>query len=143
MAKFHQGEAVVSFDDSADALTDYSSGVKVASFNLARDAGQEAHIGADWKDGFLGARGVTGSLEVYDGTTAHTALMYRLSDTSAGDAITLQIDAPDSSNGSDRHSGEVQIISADSSFDRNGTNGKTTTFNWQSSGTWTKSTISA
>lgn len=143
MAKFHQGEAVISYDDSADSLTDYSTGTKVVSVNLARDAGQEASIGAEWKDGFLGARGLTGSIEVYRGTTAYAALAYRLEDTAAGDTITLQIDRPDSSNGSDRFSGEIQITTSDESMDRNGTAGATVTFNFQSSGAWTKSTISA
>lgn len=146
MAKFHQGECVVSYDNTSDVLTDFSGSTKVVSANITRDAGQEATLGADWKDGYLGARMVQGTIEVYvdsDTASGYAALDGRMWDTTAGDELTLQIDRPDSTNGSIRHSGEIQLTGRDETSDRNGGAGATATFNWQSSGTWTRAVISA
>jgi hypothetical protein len=145
MAKFHQGEAVFSLDNTSDSLTDFSASVQSVSVNISRDASQDAALNGDWKNGFVGARMVTGSIVAYtdsDTSSAYEALAERLWDTNDDASITMQIDQPDGTAGSIRLTGEIQIISGDETRDRNGGGPATASFNFQSDGAWTKSVIS-
>lgn len=147
MAKWNAGECVVSFDNTSDSLTNYSTDVVSITFNESADSSQQGTLGEQYKRGFVGKLAGSGTIVVQKDTTT-SAAYYTLSErlrnaTHYGVAFTLQIDEPDGSNGSLRYTGEIKLTGSNSTKSGDTGDAPTAEFSFITDGAWASSVISA
>lgn len=145
MAKWNAGEAVVSIDNTSDALTDFSSDIVSVTLNETADSSQQGTLGERAKRGFVGKIAGSGSIVVQkdtDTSRAYYNLTQRLRNaTYYGAAITMQIDEPDGTTGSLRYTGEVKITGVNSTKSGDSGDAPTAEFQFITDGNWTESVI--
>lgn len=104
-------DAVVKIDNAAGTLTDISGSSNKVDINLSNGVGEFRNFTSQWKGRLVVGKDADISLDVVYTTTADEALDL-LRDLFFGGTDTprsIQIDVPDSSNGSDRYTAEVVL----------------------------------
>ena len=145
MATWNMGEAKVSFDNTADTLVDFSTGIRTCALNVTRDSSQYGTLGGQFKSASIGKIMGSGSLMVVKDNSTSSAyyhLRERVLDSSHNnETITLQIDEPDGATGSLRRSMEIFITGDDGSADGNSGDVASATFSFITHGTISESVI--
>lgn len=115
MAVVARGQAVVQLDNSSGTLTALTSGTVGATIEVTQNTGKYFTLDSDWQKALDGGKTWRVTLRFVADTSGTSAYSYlrdwMLPASGRSGARTIQIDFPDSTNGSQRYSGEVVIDS--------------------------------